>query len=151
MIMNSWEPFQFLIGSWTSPASGQPGEPVSGATTFSFDLDQQVIIRRSRAEFAPGPGEQAGPVHKDLLVIYRQPAEAGFRAIYFDNEGHVINYSVSFPAGQPAVVFESEANQAGPRARLVYEAVEPDTLSIEFFVAAPGGEFVSHVKGMVKR
>jgi hypothetical protein len=149
--MDPWEPFQFLIGSWTSPASSQPGQPVSGATTFSFDLDQQVIIRRSRAEFAPGPGEKEGQVHEDLLVIYRQPAEAGFRAIYFDNEGHTINYTVSFPARQPAVVFESEANQTSPRARLVYEAVEPDTLSIEFFVAPPGGEFVSHVKGKVKR
>jgi len=95
--MNSWDQLQFLIGSWSSPVSGQPGQGVSGSTTFSFDLDKKVIERKSRAEFAPGPGETKGQFHDDLLVIYQQPGETQFRAIYFDNEGHVIHYSLSFP------------------------------------------------------
>ncbi len=149
--MNPWAPFQFLIGSWASPVSGQPGEGVSGSTIFSYDLDQKVIIRRSRAEFAPEPGQKEGNVHEDLLVIYRQPGEVQFRAIYFDNEGHIIHYTVSSPARQPAVVFDSEANEKSPRARLVYEADQDGNLSVEFFVAAPGGELMSHVKGTVER
>jgi hypothetical protein len=103
--MNSWDQLQFLIGSWSSPVSGQPGQGVSGSTTFSYDLDQKIIVRKSRAEFAREPG----------------------------------------------VVFESEAGQASPRARLVYEAAEEDTLVTEFFVATPGGELPSHVKGTVRR
>ena len=149
--MNSWDPLQFLIGSWSSPLSGQPGQGVSGSTTFAFDLDQKVIVRRSRAEFAPGPGEAKGLVHDDLLVIYQQPGETPFRAIYFDNEGHVIHYTLSFPEKQPAVVFESEVSGMSPRARLVYGMEGEDTLVTEFFVAAPGGELLSHVKGAVKR
>jgi hypothetical protein len=54
--MNSWDQLQFLIGSWSSPVSGQPGQGVSGSTTFSYDLDMKVIIRKSQAEFAPEPG-----------------------------------------------------------------------------------------------
>jgi len=149
--MNSWNQLQFLIGSWSSPVSGQPGEGVSGLTTFSYDLDKKVIVRNSRAEFAPGPGESKGLVHEDLLVIYQQPGELQLRAIYFDNEGHIINYTLSFPAIQPGVVFESEASQTSPHARLVYKAADDDSLVTEFFVAAPGGELLSHVKGTVRR
>ena len=149
--MNSWEQLQFLIGSWSSPVSGQPGQGISGSSTFSFDLDKKVMIRRSRAEFAPQPGKTKGLVHEDLLIIYQQPGDPQFRAIYFDNEGHIIHYMLSFPDKQPGVVFESEASQTSPRARLVYETIADDTLVTEFFVAVPNGELLSHVKGTVKR
>ena len=88
-----------------------------------------------------------GLVHDDLLIIYQQPGELPFRAIYFDNEGLIIHYTLTFPTKQPAVVFESEANETSPRARLIYEMAADDTLVTEFFVAAPGGELLSHVKG----
>lgn len=86
-----------------------------------------------------------------MLVIYQQPGEPQMRAIYFDNEGHIIHYTLSIPAKQPGVVFESEASQTSPRARLVYEMTEDDTLVTEFSVATPGGELLSHVKGAVVR
>ncbi len=146
--MNTWEQFDFLIGEWSSPVSGQPGEGVSGSSRFFYDLDQNLLIRTSRAEFAPEPGAEKGLVHQDLLIIYRQ---ADFRAIYFDNEGHVIHYTVSFPDKQPGVVFESEASNTNPRARLVYRMIEDGTLSVEFFVAPPSGELESHVKGVLRR
>lgn len=149
--MDSWDQFEFLIGRWASPVSGQPGEGVSGSTTFAYDLDRNVLIRRSTAEFAPDPGEEKGLVHHDLLIVYREPGEPHFRAIYFDNEGHVIQYTVSFPDKQPSVLFESEATSTSPRARLVYELNRDGVLTIEFFVAPPGGELQSHVKGVVTR
>ena len=149
--MNSWDQSQFLIGSWSSPVSGQPGQGVSDSTTFSYELDKKIIVRKSRAEFAPEPREAQGLVHEDLLVTYQQPGETHFRAIYFDNESHIIHYTLSFPARQPAVVFESEASETSPRARLNYETAGEDTLVTEFFVAAPGGELLSHVKGTVMR
>ncbi len=149
--MDTWDRFEFLIGSWSSPVSAQPGEGVSGSTNFSFDLDKNVMIRTSRAEFAPEAGAEQGLVHQDLLVVYRQPTESQFRAIYFDNEGHVIHYAVSFPAKQPAVVFTSEATDTSPPAQLVYELLPDGSLSIEFFVAPPGGKLESHVKGIVRR
>jgi hypothetical protein len=149
--MTSWEQLQFLIGSWASPVSGQPGQGVSGSTSFAYDLDKIVIVRKSRAEFVPQPGEIYGLVHEDLIVIYQQPGESFPRAIYFDNEGHIIHYMVSFPAKQPAVVFESEASGNSPRARLTYEVDEQGALITEFSVAAPGGELLSHVRGTVTK
>jgi len=149
--MNPWDQLEFLIGSWSSPVSGQPGEGVSGTATFYYSLDRKIIIRNSRAEFAPEPGEGRGLVHEDLLVIYQQPGESRLRAIYFDNESHIIHYILSFPEKQRAVIFDSEATAASPRARLVYEEASDGSLVTEFFVAPPGGELVSHVKGTVKR
>jgi hypothetical protein len=150
-VMNSWDQLHFLIGSWSSPVSGKPGRGVSGSTTFSYELDKKIIVRKNRAEFAPQPGEKEDLVHEDLLVIYQQPGEPQFRAIYFDNEGHLIHYILSFPSKQPAVVFESELDETSPRARLIYEAGADDKLLTEFFVAVPGGELLSHIKGTMER
>ncbi len=149
--MTAWDKLEFLIGNWSSPVSGQPGEGISGSSSFSYDLDRNVIVRKSRAEFAPEPGAEQGAVHQDLMIIYRQLAEQEPRAIYFDNEGHIIHYTVRFPPEQPGVIFESPAGESSPAARLVYHAAEGGMLSVEFFVAPPGGPLVSHVKGVLKR
>ena len=92
-----------------------------------------------------------GLVHEDLLIVYRQPGESQFRAVYFDNEGHIINYTIAFPGKQVAVVFETENNQKSPRFRLIYEAGEDGVLSVDFLVAPPGGELKFYVKGILKR
>ncbi len=151
MTVTDWDQLQFLIGRWVSPLSGQPGEGISGASTFSYALDGKVIIRTSRAEFAPAPGEEKGLVHDDLLIIYQQPGESKLRAVYFDNEGHIIHYTLSFPEKQPGVVFESEASAGSPRARLTYETEPDGTLLTEFSVALLGGPLLSHVKGKLTK
>jgi len=149
--MEKWEKFQFLMGDWISPMSGEPGEAVAGSSTFSFQLDQNIIIRNSRAEFAPAPGATKGLVHDDLLIIYQQSGEQDPRAIYFDNEGHIIHYKISFPENRTGVIFDSEATAFSPRARLVYEKAPDGNLGVEFFVAFQGGELKSHVKGTLKK
>lgn len=148
---DSWARFQFLLGKWAGAGSGKAGEIVSGSTSFSFDLNKKIIIRKSRAEYAPDPGEKSGLVHEDMMVIYQQPGNSKFRAIYFDNEGNVINYAISFPAKQPSAIFESEASDKALRFRLAYDLDPNGALSIEFSVARPGGEFKIYTKGIVKR
>src|SRR5580658_1247866 len=96
-----WEKLEFLIGTWSGGGSGKPGEAVGGEATFSFDLNKKVMIRRNRAETASKPGEKSPVVHEDLMIIYLLPPNDGFHATYFDNEGHVIQYKVSFPEDQP--------------------------------------------------
>ncbi len=149
--MSDWERLEFLIGEWVSPVSGQPGEGIAGFSTFSYALDKKIIIRNSRAEFAPAPGEEKGLVHDDLLIIYQQPGESQLRAIYFDNEGHIIHYRVQFQDAQPGVVFESEATEKSPQARLAYTVEGDGTLVTEFSVAFPNGPLLSHVKGKLRR
>ena len=148
--MTEWDKLEFLLGSWRSLLSGEPGQGLSGSATFVRDLDGKVMLRRSRAEFAPAAGETKGLVHDDLLIIYQQIGEDGLRAVYFDNEGHNINYVLRFPA-EGKVVFESPTDQPSPRFRLEYELGADGSLTTEFFVAAPGGALLSHVKGTVKR
>jgi hypothetical protein len=61
------------------------------------------------------------------------------RAIYFDTEGHVIRYNVTFPATNKAV-FESDGTQPGPRFRLSYW-LDSSTLNGKFEVAPSGADY----------
>ncbi len=146
-----WARFQFLLGAWSGTGGGAPGEISMGTTSFSFDLDKNVIIRKNRVEIAPKAGESKGSVHEDLMIIYRRQGEQTPRAIYFDNEGHVIEYVASFPEKEPSVVFESAGGAKMPGFRLVYEMTPADELSIDFLIAPPGGEFKSYTKGTAAR
>jgi len=146
-----WAPLQFLVGTWSGVGSGKPGEAMTGSTTFSYELDRKVLVRKNRAEYPPKPGQKTGQVHEDLLVIYPQPDSAGFKAVYFDNEGHVINYTIPLPSRPDYVIFDSEAPEKSPRFQLVYETTKEGLLSVEFLMAPPGGELRSYTKGVLKR
>ena len=143
--------FAFLIGHWVSPMSGEPGEGVAGSSTFTFELDRNIILRKGRAEFAPRPGEKVGLVHDDLLIIFQEQEESFVRAIYFDNEGHTLHYTVSFPEKGEGAIFETDPTRPGPRFRLVYSTDHKGDLWSDFQVGVPGGEFQSHVKGKLLR
>jgi hypothetical protein len=137
----------FLVGEWTAVAGGgKPGEAVRGGFSLERDLGGAVLVRRNRAEYAPLPGQARGAAHDDLMVVY--PEGGGLRAVYFDNEGHVIRYAVTAEAGR--VTFESEPGP-GPRFRLVYQRQGEDEVSIAFLVAPPGKDFRAYVTGSARR
>ena len=140
-----WAPARFLLGSWTTAGAVEAEEGV-GMASFSLELDANVIVRRNRVEFPPQEAGKAPAVHEDLLVIY--PQGGGFRAIYFDNERHVIEYAVTF-AGD-AAAFET-ANADGPRFRLLYRLLPDRTLASEFYIAPPGKGFSLYLKGAARR
>ena len=160
-----WKPLRFLLGSWEGGGSGAPGEG-HGYATFTLELDSNVMMRKNRTEFPPKPGEKSGLVHDDWLLIYPVAAIQGqsqkpdsssashpsplFKAIYFDNEGHVINYNVAFP-GENAATFETDPAQPGPRIRLEYTMPSPDVARSVFSFAMPGGDFKPYVSGDVRR
>jgi hypothetical protein len=143
-----WKPFRFIIGDWEGGGSGKPGEGV-GQFSVAFDLDRKVLIRRNHAEYPAKSGRAKGAAHDDLMIIYPHAGKGGFRAEYFDSEGHVIHYALSFPAGK--IVFESDAEAAGPRFKLVYEMKSTDDLGIEFDMAAPNGDYHPYLTGTVHR
>jgi hypothetical protein len=149
--VDRWTPLRFLLGDWiATEGSGQPGEAVSGGTSFAFDLDHSILVRRNRADYAPRPGEKTGTFHKDLLLVYLRLGETQYRAFYIDNEGHDINYRVQCPK-EGVAVFESEAAQPGPRFRLEYQLNTDRTLTITFSIAMPGSEFSVYTKGTARR
>jgi hypothetical protein len=138
---------EFLAGEWVGEGSGSPGQG-EGASSFAFALDRNILIRKSWAKYPPKPGETAGISHEDLLVIF--PAGGSFRAIYFDNEGHTIEYSVTSPR-DGSVVFESDAKAPGPRYRLTYDLRPDGSLLNVFAIAMPGGVFKDYVSGVLKK
>jgi hypothetical protein len=127
------EPLAFLLGEWEASGSGKPGEAV-GSATFARGLQERVIIRTSYAEYSASAQAPASR-HDDLMVIYVE--NAGVRADYYDNEGHVIRYAVTV-AGPGEVSFVSENVSGAPRFRLNYMLGSDGILKGEFAMAPPG-------------
>lgn len=129
-----WKPLSFLEGTWIAKAQGGGGVSASGRYTFRRELDGHIFARHSTND----PGCK-GPAdyncrHGDLLYVY--PEGSALKAIYFDNEGHVIHYDVSTPDATSAV-FLSEPTQSGPRFRLTYE-LKDSVMSGRFEIQMPG-------------
>jgi hypothetical protein len=146
-----WKPYRFLAGEWTGEGSGDPGKG-SGEFSFAWDLREKVLVRKNRAEFPAAQGRPASS-HEDLMVIYQSPGGGPARAIYFDSEGHVINYSATFSQDGRTLVFLSDAAAPGPRFRLSYTRGEGEVLQIQFEIAPPGkpDDFKTYLAGKAHR
>ena len=107
-----WRPVRFLVGTWEAKSKASTGE-----YTFRMDLGAHLLTRISKTASCKS-GTEIDCEHTDLLHIY--PEGAGLKAIYFDNEGHVIHYDVNAP-GPNTVVLLSPAGGQGPQFRLSYE------------------------------
>jgi hypothetical protein len=118
------DPFQrlsFLIGTWDAKTVNTPAVIARGTYTFQLELKKHILVRHSAPDSAAckGPSDfDCG--HGDLLYIYVDAPGQPLHAIYFDNEGHVIHYTVTAPAATTAE-FLSDPAQPGPQFRLFYE------------------------------
>ena len=140
-----WARLRFLVGEWTGESVGTAG---SGGTTFALELDDRILVRHNRADY-PATADRPAQSHRDLMIVYPEP-DSGLRAIYFDDEGHVIRYRVSFGA-ERRVVFTSLESAAGPRFRLSYEPQPDGSLDVAFDTAPPGGELKRYLTGRLRR
>lgn len=145
---SSLEKFNFLIGNWKGEGSGKPGEG-QGYFSFKPDLDNNILIRKSHSEY-PAQKDKPLIVHDDLLIVYLNNSGNPDKAIYFDNEGHVINYSVTFP-NERDIVFTSDKITNVPVFRLTYSAVDSNTVNIVFDMSQDGENFRTYVEGKSKR
>jgi len=116
------KPLSFLEGTWEAKAVGGPGVAAVGTYTFRVELKNHVLARHSTTEGCKGPTDFDCD-HGDLLYVYQDGPGQPLKAIYFDNEGHVIHYDVSTPEATTAV-FLSDSSGPGPQLRLVYELKE---------------------------
>jgi hypothetical protein len=144
---STWGRWDWLLGDWVGEASGKPGE---GTGSFSLlpDLDGRVLIRRSHAEY-PASKEKPQVIHDDLMIVYVGPAGQPDRAIYFDNEGHVINYSIAYAGA--SIVFTSDAMKSVPVFRLTYARLDQGGIHVAFAISRDGREFVTYTEGNCRR
>lgn len=117
-----WQGLSFLQGTWAGSTSstGSSGGKVIGNYTFSPQLGNHILVRHTiNIEGCKGPATFDCD-HSDLLYLYQDAPGQPVKAIFFDNEGHVIHYDVSTPSAASAV-FLSDASYSGPQFRLMYE------------------------------
>lgn len=114
-----WKALGFLQGTWEAKANGDSGAQAQGTYTFQMELKNHVLARHSQYAGCRGPAD-FDCNHGDLLYVYQESPGQPLKALYLDNEGHVIHYSVSTPTATSAE-FVSDASQSGPQFRLLYE------------------------------
>jgi len=140
-----WEPF---IGFWVGA-----GDSTQGTSSFSFlpDLRDKILVRKNHADY-PATKDRPAIVHDDLMIVSGEN-DASRRAVYFDNEGHVIEYAVSVAPDGRSLVFLSLAAAHAPRYRLAYFRQGPDRLRITFEIAPPGKPeaFALYLEGVCRR
>lgn len=129
-----WFSWQFLVGEWVGQGGGAPGQG-GGSLSFQFDLQQQVLLRKNHVDFPAVPNRPAF-AHDDLTVIYPDPS-GSLRAIYFDNEGHVIHYTATMAEDGSTFTFVSDALPSVPRFRTTYIKGQNELLTIRFEIAPP--------------
>lgn len=118
--VDPWQPFRFMIGTWEARIQGgSAGAASVGAYAFQLELGNHVLARHSSNAACQGPAD-FNCDHGDLLYIYRDSPDQPLKAIYFDNEGHVIHYDVTAPAPNVAILLSAPLQQ-GPQYRLIYE------------------------------
>ena len=145
-----WRPLAFMLGEWTASGSKEQAA-ATGGLSFKLELGGKIMVRRNFAEY---PAQEAGkpPIkHEDLLIVYPSPADSQYAAIYFDNEGHVINYVVSFDEQKSTVRMESQGPEQAPRFRLDYVLNLDSTLNVVFSIARPGDAFKVYTTGVARR
>jgi hypothetical protein len=142
---DSWKPLQFLMGTWEARTQGgSAGAAAIGTYTFVPELRNHVLARHSSSGKCKGPAD-FDCEHADLLYVYREAPGQSYKAIYFDNEGHVIHYAVSVPTPTTAIL-QSEPSGPGPEFRIVYE-LKGATMYGKFQLRAPGQtEFQSYLE-----
>ena len=144
---SAWNKWNWLIGDWRGEGSGEPGQG-SGTFSFFFDLDKNVIVRKSHSEY---PATESKPqiIHDDLMIIYPDASVSQDKAIYFDNEGHTINYTVTYK--EKSIVLTSDKIPDMPVFRLVYTLLDDETVNTRFEMSRDGEKFMPYIEGKSKK
>ncbi len=143
----TWAKWQWLIGEWHGEGTGKPGQ---GTGTFSFkpDLDAKILMRKSHSEYPATAGKPA-IIHDDLMIVYPDYSGVPSKAIYFDNEGHTINYSIAY--ADNTIIMTSEKIPDVPTFRLTYTLLESETVNTKFEMSRDGTTFMTYVEGKSKK
>jgi hypothetical protein len=143
--MTGWEKWQYMMGAWEGEGSGQPGSG-SGSYTLKPKLGGCILERKGITDI-PAMGGRPAVHHEDVMIVYKNSGGNPVKAIYFDNENHVIPYDITYSDNK--IVLVSEANSVMPRFRLTYEKLDDKSMNIRFEMAMPGApeDFKMYLEG----
>ena len=143
----NWDQWRWLTGEWVGEGSGQPG---TGGGTFSFktDLDQNILVRKSHSEY-PATADKPQVIHDDLMVVYPDYSGTPAKAIYFDNEGHTINYTITY--SDKSIILTSDKIPNVPIFRLTYSLLDNETVNTKFEMSQDGVKFFTYIEGKSKK
>ena len=143
----TWEKWNWLIGEWIGEGSGEPGK---GGGTFSFktDLNDKILVRKSHSEYQAS-GNRPATIHDDLMIVYVDNSSNASNAIYFDNEGHTIKYSIEYD--DKLIVLTSEKVVNTPVFRLTYTLLDDKTVNTKFEMSQDGIKFMTYIEGKSKK
>ena len=144
---DTWDEWNWLIGKWKGEGSGQPGQG-GGTFSFFFDLDRNIIVRKSHSEY-PAAENKPKTIHDDLMIVYPDISGSPDKAIYFDNEGHTINYTISYL--EQSIVLKSEKIPGSPVFRLTYTSLDKKTVNTRFEISQDGEKFMTYIEGKSKK
>ncbi len=143
----NWDKWSWLMGEWIGEGGGQPGQG-GGTFSFSFDLDKNIIVRKSHSEY-PATDNKPKTIHDDLMIVYFDASDSSIKAIYFDNEGHIINYSVMYT--DKSITLTSLKTTNTPIFRLTYDLLENEIVNTRFEMSRDGVNFMTYVEGKSKK
>lgn len=148
---NPWKDFDFVLGEWTWSGGGNPGQG-KGTSSFEPALNGTVLLRKVHLDY-PASEKRAAFSHDDLLYVYHDPGDKSLRAIFFDNENHVIRYAVTPAQDGNSIQFLSDAAPSGTRTRMTYTRIGPDSVTEKFEIAPPGkpDQFATYVEFVAKK
>jgi hypothetical protein len=138
-----WANWSWLIGEWKGEGSGQPGQG-GGIFSFKTDLDGKILVRKSHSEY-PASGNRPAATHDDLMIVSLDLTGAPSKAIYFDNEGHTINYSINYTP--KTIVLQSDKIPGVPVFRLTYTLLDDKTINTSFEMSQDGEKFMTYIEG----
>jgi hypothetical protein len=142
-----WVGWHWLIGEWVGEGSGQPGQG-SGSFSLTPDLDGHILVRKGHAEY-PAMEEKPRIVHDDLMII--NPAANGLsaKAVYYDNEGHIIEYGIV--QSDTSISFTSSRLPKVPVFRLIYAKRPGGKITVSFQLSQDGEHFRVYTEGECRR
>lgn len=143
----AWDNWNWLMGEWIGEGSGQPGQG-GGVFSFSLDLENKILVRKSHSEY-PAKDNKPAVIHDDLMVVYLDYTGSPSKAIYFDNEGHTINYEISY--SDKSIVLTSNKIPNVPIFRLTYSLLDINIVDTKFEMSQDGEKFITYIEGKSKK
>ncbi len=143
----NFDQWNSLIGEWQGSGNGQPGQG-GGSFSLALNLNQKILLRKSHSEYASADNKPK-VIHDDLMIVYCDMTGNPSKAIYFDNEGHTINYSIVY--ADKSIVLTSEKSANTPLFRLTYTLLEDEMLNTKFEMSNDGEKFITYIEGKSKK